>query len=197
VTRNGSRRLLDYGCGKGAVANVLAGVMGVGHVHGVDVNAVCLHDAASAAAAAALAQKVSFSLLPSGLVVHPPHHHPIDGAASPSATQPPPLARDEFDGAMCNFVISHLKTRAEQLHILQNMWAALQPGAPLVVLVNNPATYGTRFSSLQVRERDRGRVDGPNTPLPAVIQPGCTRGCRPVEIPRACVPLSLREALTG
>ena len=44
VTRNGSRRLLDYGCGKGAVAKVLVSVLGVGHVHGCDINAVCLRE---------------------------------------------------------------------------------------------------------------------------------------------------------
>jgi hypothetical protein len=61
-----------------------------------------------------------------------------------------PLATGAFDGAMCNFVISHLKTRAEQLHIVRHVFESLRPGAPFVVLVNNPSTYGTRFASLQV-----------------------------------------------
>lgn len=37
-----------------------------------------------------------------------------------------------------------------QLVILRNVWKALVPGAPFVVLVNNPQSVGTRFSSIQM-----------------------------------------------
>jgi len=127
--RNRKRILLDYGCGKGAVAHCLVHELQVGRVLGLDINPTCLNQARSLATTSDEGRRMSFALI---------------------GREAEALLDNTFDGAMCNFVLSVLKTSDEQLVILRNVWKALVPGAPFVVLVNNPQSVGTRFSSIQM-----------------------------------------------
>mmetsp|Transcript_15908 Transcript_15908/g.34494 ORF Transcript_15908/g.34494 Transcript_15908/m.34494 type:complete len:341 (-) Transcript_15908:164-1186(-) len=130
-SNNIQRKILDYGCGKGAVASYLVQHMGVSCVLGCDISEKCLQEARERTKC--LQQCLAFEL--------------IDKSGESK------LPSNTYDGAMCNFVISVLPNKAEQLKILLNVKAALIPGAPFVVLVNNPNSTGTKFASIQVGEQ--------------------------------------------
>jgi len=130
-SRNSHRKILDYGCGKGAVASYLVQFAGVKYVLGCDIDERCLQEARQRTTL--LQKSLAFELLSR------------EGECNlPSST---------FDGAMCNFLISVLCNKAQQLRILHRIKAALTPGAPFVMLVNNPASVGTKFASIQVGEQ--------------------------------------------
>eukprot|EP00959_Pyramimonas_sp_CCMP1952_P104586 2186029-Pyramimonas_sp.AAC.2 len=95
-SNNSHRKILDYGCGKGAVARYLVQHVGVNHVLGCDISETCLMEARDRTEGLREMKKcLAFELI--------------------SRTGESVLPPNTYDGAMCNFVISMLPNKAEQV----------------------------------------------------------------------------------
>jgi trans-aconitate methyltransferase len=110
------QRLLDFGCGTGASAPYLTGLLPDCALVGVDVSEACVVEARRRHGSG----RVSFQLAGDGL-----------GAS-------------EFDLAFCNGVFHHIAP-AERAHWLGVLQAALRAGGLLALWENNPWNPGTRL----------------------------------------------------
>mmetsp|Transcript_29772 Transcript_29772/g.50172 ORF Transcript_29772/g.50172 Transcript_29772/m.50172 type:complete len:397 (+) Transcript_29772:139-1329(+) len=147
-----STRHLDIGCGKGALCNVLSKAVGVGAVVGVDV----CQPVVAEARLRYCAQENGDSSSGDG---RSSSRHETPGA-SPCSIAFRVVKRSGgfgeidgglFDSASACYVLSGLRSREQQLDFLRNAGRMLKPGGKLAVLVNNPDTCGTRFTSIQLR----------------------------------------------
>lgn len=123
--KNASRRVLDFGCGKGAPARYLK-QLGVGRLYGVDTSEEMI--------AEALSQLGGIE------------YHVI------STDSELPFKEGFFNGVMANWVFCTIDSPEVQLKLLNRIYKVMEKGAPLVVLGNNPYATGTKFVSIQSGE---------------------------------------------
>jgi SAM-dependent methyltransferase len=127
--QNAQRRILDHGCGKGGVSRFLAGSLGVGEVHGVDVSGNMVTQAMAISNREAGPQNLSYEVL----------------------DQPDelPYPSEYFSGIASFFVLPTIADAEEQRQVARELLRVLAPEGRLVVLINNPASYGERFATVQ------------------------------------------------
>lgn len=122
---NRSRLILDHGCGKGEPSRFLERQLEVGGIAAVDTSRAMIE-----AARARGSRRTSYIHLEQPTLL--------------------PFPNAFFDGAMSFFVFVTMKNADKQMRIARELHRVMAPGAPLCVLVNNPAALGTRFASVQV-----------------------------------------------
>lgn len=132
-SENAERKILDFGCGKGAAARYLR-QLGVGSVYGVDTSAEMI------AAAIEQASGVEFQ--------------PITDDTGL------PFSDGFFNGVMANWVFCTMDDPAVQLKLLEEIYRVMRPGSPIVILGNNPYATGIKFVSIQSGESDVQYSDG-------------------------------------
>ncbi len=123
TTRNRSLRILDLGCGKGAVTRAMKRDLAVGWVCGVDTSPWAIREAA------AHADGVCFQRTWS--------------------ERPLPFPGDSFDGCLCAFVLCTMSNPVIQVRTLRKVRRVLVPGSRIAVVANNPAAVNVKFSSVE------------------------------------------------
>lgn len=149
--RNSERVHLELGSGHGALACALKFRFGLGKVVGCDVEPQAVQESTRRAEAMS---KV--------LGLAPPLFHLIGRG------EELPFPSETFTSASCCFVLSGaVGTPEAQLSFLRNVAAVLRPGGTFAFCVNNPATVGTRFTSLRLElSASRQKAANPNNPNP-------------------------------
>jgi len=134
------RRMLDYGCGPGALARMIAERYGV-QVTGVDISAAMLE----------IARRDN---------PHPNvEHHLLDEQMLGF------LADGSIDAAMSSFVLINVPDEAGLRAIATEVCRVLRPGGRYVIMDSNPDTTGVRFRSFQTGEPGRRYRPGEQRPV--------------------------------
>lgn len=154
---NKNKRHLDIGCGKGALCHLLSKQLQVGKVVGVDVveKAIC-------------ESRTRYCVTSQSSHITPIEFEfdvPLEFQLI-ERCKPLPFKQDTFDNVSACFVISGMSSRQKQIDFLKDAWDVLRDGGKLVILVNNPISYGTQFTSILLQ--------GPNDiEEPDMWGPGC------------------------
>jgi SAM-dependent methyltransferase len=121
---NNRLTILDFGIGKGRPAELLL-KFGVGKVIGVDISEEMIQDAVKH-------DSIEYHLIQKG--------------------QELPFPENHFDGAIANYVFLTMEQREDQLQAAKTIYKVLKLNAPLVMLMSNPLTAGTRFKTYLLGE---------------------------------------------
>jgi len=119
---NANLRILDVGCGKGAMTRALKLDWQAGFVAGVDTSSWAIDHAA------AHSEGVCFRTI--------------------SPTHSLPFASDSFDACIIAFVLCTMSSPDEQQRLLREILRVLAPGGRIAVVANNPEATNRRFSSV-------------------------------------------------
>jgi ubiquinone/menaquinone biosynthesis C-methylase UbiE len=134
------RRVLDYGCGTGRTARLIAGHYGV-TVTGVDISPAMLRLAGQDHP-------------------HPKVEHHLLGDERLAF-----LADNSIDAAMSCFVFINIAEKTELREIAADVRRVLRSGGRYVIMDSNPETTGIRFRSFQTGEPGRRYQTGGQRPV--------------------------------
>lgn len=169
IQENKNKTHLDIGSGKGALCHLLSKHLKVGKVVGVDVVEKAIIESKNKYC---LALQLPPLILDGPIQTTDSFNNDDDDLILEfeliERGKPFPVIVEQllYDNISACFVISGLSTKQTQIDFLLNACNVLKDGGQLVILVNNPDTYGQQFTSIFLQ--------GPNDIEESTIwEPGC------------------------